>query len=185
VTLRKLVFWSVTAVLLAGILAPFVNAARFKSQIRAALERSLGRKVEILGDVHFTLFSGPGFTLGNVLIADDSRFGLEPMAHVMELSAVVEASSLWTGRLGFSRLRLDEPSLNVVRDAAGRWNIQPLVQRAMAAPAPARGAPFPDISVRGGRINFKIADTKSVFFGEPGTSPPAPPTLRWHGSGAR
>jgi len=57
----------VLAIVAAGIAAPFIQADRYGRQIRDALQRGLNRKVEI-GPAHFNLFTGPGFTVENVVI---------------------------------------------------------------------------------------------------------------------
>jgi AsmA family len=145
-----------------GLAAPRVSANRFRPRIQAALEAALNRPVQ-LGAVHLNLFSGPGFTVDDVQIDDDPTAGIEPFVHVESLQARIRWASLFSGNLAFSSLRLDTPSVNVVKMPAGPWNIQPLLDRHAAAGAAHHGA-VPDIQIRGGRINFKFGDTKSVFY---------------------
>ncbi len=64
-----------------GLAAPSVSANRFRPRIQAALEAALNRPVH-LGAVHLNLFTGPGFTVDDVLIDDDPAAGIEPFAHV-------------------------------------------------------------------------------------------------------
>jgi hypothetical protein len=146
----------------AGLAAPKVSANRFRPRIQAALEAALNRHVEV-GAVHLNLFTGPGFSVDNVVIDDDPAAGLEPFAHVDQMQARVRWTSLFSGNLSFSSLRLDNPSVNVEKMASGPWNIQPLLDRHSQTGAPHRHA-VPDIQIRGGRINFKFGDTKSVFY---------------------
>jgi hypothetical protein len=151
-----------------GLAAPRVSANRFRPRIQAALEAALNRPVH-LGAVHLNLFTGPGFTVDDVLIDDDPAAGIEPFVHVESLQARIRWSSLFFGNLAFSSLRLaagqrgDTPSVNVVKLPSGPWNIQPLLDRQARPGAAHRGA-VPDIQIRGGRINFKFGDTKSVFY---------------------
>jgi hypothetical protein len=149
-------------VLLAGFAAPYVDAGAFRTRVQAALESSLGRPVHI-GDVHYSLFNGPGFQVDDVLIDDEPRAGIEPFAHVASLKARIRLASLFGGRLAFSTLRLDEPTVNLVRPDSDSWNIQPFVARMIARPSASQES-FPDIEVRSGRLNFKFGDTKSVFY---------------------
>ena len=79
------------------------------------------------------------------------------------MQARIRWTSLFAGNLAFSSLRLDAPSVNVVRMPSGPWNIQPLLDHRPQASAPHRHA-VPDIQIRGGRIDFKFGDTKSVFY---------------------
>jgi AsmA protein len=156
------------SVVVFGLAAPFLNADRFRPRIQAALEAALNRPVH-LGAVHLNLFTGPGFTVDDVLIDDDPAAGIEPFAHVESMQARIRWTSLFAGNLAFSSLRLsagqrgDTPSVNVVKMASGPWNIQPLLDHRAQSSAPHRRA-IPDIQIRGGRIDFKFGDTKSVFY---------------------
>jgi hypothetical protein len=140
----------------AGLVAPYLSANRFGDRIRQALELSLHRRVEIQS-AGFNLFRGPGFTLQRVVIYDDPAAGAEPLAYVNAIEARVSLASLLGGPLEFSALRLEEPSVNVVKSAAGPWNFQQLLN-------PATAARLPAISVRNGRLNFKLGGVKSVFY---------------------
>jgi uncharacterized protein involved in outer membrane biogenesis len=91
-------------VVLAGFAAPFVDAGAFRTRIQAALESSLGRPVHF-GDVHYSLFTGPGFQVEDVLIDDEPQAGIEPFVHVASLKARIRLASLFGGRLAFSTLR--------------------------------------------------------------------------------
>jgi hypothetical protein len=159
----RLTLGACMVILIAGCVAPFVRADGFKQQIRQGLQRALGRHVEIQGDVRLNLFTGPGFTAEQVIIADDPSAGFEPLARVTQLDLRVNPSFLWTGRLDFSRVRLVEPSVNVVKPDSGPWNLVALLQRKPGAPG--RQAPrLPEIEVSAGRLNFKFGNTKSAFY---------------------
>ena len=148
-------------VVAAGFAAPYVDAGAFRTRVQSALESSLGRTVHI-GAVHYSLFTGPGFQVDDVLIDDEPRAGIEPFAHVSSLKARIRLASLFGGKLVFSTLRLDEPTVNLVRPDSDTWNIQPFVAQMIAGHRD--GGEFPDIEVRSGRLNFKFGDTKSVFY---------------------
>ena len=130
--MRRALLALVALVLAAGVAAPFFRGDRFAGRIRDALEEGLGRRVEI-GEVRFNLFTGPGFTLANVVIHEDPAIGIEPLAYVTEMDARVGLWSLVTGRLEFSTLRLIEPSVNLAKPETGSWNLQPLLARAAAS----------------------------------------------------
>jgi len=149
-------------VLVAGFAAPYVDAGAFRGRVQAALESALGRHVQ-MGDVHYSLFNGPGFEVENVLIADEPQAGIEPFAAVGSLQARIRLASLFGGKLAFSTLRLEDPTVNLVRPGGDTWNIQPFIARMIATHGGA-GGDFPDIEVRSGRLNFKFGDTKSVFY---------------------
>ena len=149
------------AVLIAGLVAPLVDADRFGARVKSSLQAALGREVEI-GKVHLDVFNGPGFSVDNVVVHDDPAAGIEPLAYVESLEAVVSLKSFYTRRLEFSSLRLVNASVNLVRPERGHWNFLYLLSRtAGAASARVR---LPEIQVRSSRINFKLGDTKSIFY---------------------
>lgn len=160
--LRRSLLIALVLVIAFGVAAPFLRADRFRPRIQAALEAALNRPVH-LGAVHLNLFTGPGFTVDDVLIDDDPAAGIEPFAHVESMQARIRWTSLFAGSLAFSSLRLDTPSVNVVRMPSGPWNIQPLLDHRPHSSATRHHA-IPDIQIRGGRIDFKFGDTKSVFY---------------------
>ena len=147
------------AFVMAGVAAPFLSADSYGERIGKALEASLGRKIKI-GTVHFDLFGGPGFTLGDVEISDDPAFGIEPIAQFPQAGSIdvrLQLKSLWTGKLQVASLRLNEPIVNLVKGNSGQWNFEPLL-------SPRVVASLPRLEVREGRINFKFGDTKSIFY---------------------
>ena len=158
--LRRSVLLILCIVLVAGAIAPRLSTDSIRPRIQSALEAALNRPVEI-GAVHLNLFRGPGFTVERVVIADDPSAGIEPFAYVESMRARVRLTSLLAGKLAFSSLYLDTPSVNLVRTAAGGWNVQALLDRPIVA-QPVASA-IPDIQISGGRLNFKFGDTKSVF----------------------
>ncbi len=154
--LRRSILLAAAAFLVAGLAAPYLSADFIGDRIRLALERSLHRRVEIEA-ARFNLFRGPGFSLLQVVIHDDPSAGREPLAFVSAVEARISLLGLLRGRLEFSALRLEQPSVNLVKAANGPWNFQTLF-------TPGGSNPIPAISVRQGRLNFKIGGAKSVFY---------------------
>ncbi len=161
----RIVRWVVLVlitVLAVGVAVPYIDANGYRTRIQNALERALHRKVSV-GKVRFNLLTGPGFTVEDVTIADDPSIGIEPMAYVESLSARVRLTTLWTRRLSFSNLRLDNPTVNLAKSESGVWNFQLLGGQKGVAPASA-AQQFPSIQVRSGRINFKFGNYKTIFY---------------------
>ncbi len=157
--MKRLVWIALVLVILIGVGAPYLNADFFRPAIQRALERGLGRRVEI-GSVYFNILTGPGFTLEDVTIHEDARAGIEPFAYVPQADARVRLLSLLSRHLDFSSLRLGrETVVNLVKTGSGKWNFQYLLSS-----APAISGKMPEIKMRGGRVNFKFDDTKSVFY---------------------
>jgi hypothetical protein len=145
-----------------GAIAPFITARRFSGAIRDGLERSLGRKV-VFDSAHFDLFSGPGFSLEGVTISEDARYGIEPFAYVPTLQARLRIDKLLAGKIQFSSLRLVNPSLNLVKNGDGEWNVVTLMRRV----SPTQKTPlnlFPFIEVSQGRVDFKIGARKTTLY---------------------
>src|SRR5215471_5825224 len=154
----KRIVWAllILAVIVAGL--PYLPASLFQPAIARALERSLGRRVEV-GAVHLSLFGMPGFSIDEVTIHEDPHAGIEPFAYVGSLGADVNLFALLRRKLEFSTIRLGEASINLVKPDSGPWNFQYLLN----SPAAASGA-IPSIKMRSGRVNFKFGDMKSVFY---------------------
>ena len=111
----------------------------------------------------------PHLTLQNVVVSEDSAFGNEPIIRANVVEANLRLSSLWRS-MEFSRVRFVEPSVNLVRNAEGRWNLEGvLVHAAQVNTAPTAqqhrsDAPrFPYIEATGGRVNIKVGDEKKPF----------------------
>ena len=139
-----------------------INAARFSGRIREALESSLGRKVSFQ-KAYFNVFSGPGFSLEDVTIAEDPEYGIEPFAFVPMVHARLRLDKLLVGEIRFASLRLEGPSLNLVKRDDGTWNVVDLMQRVSAT----RGLPlnlFPALEVADGRIDFKLGLRKTTLY---------------------
>src|SRR6202051_2397169 len=147
--LRRALWIGLAVVVAVGVLAPYMDADRLRARIRAALEAEVKRPVEI-GPVHLNLFTGPGFTVQDVVIGDDPAAGIEPFAHVETMQARVRWLSLLRGKLAFSSLRMDSPSVNLVKQPVGPWNIQQLLDHASGINAGHR-RDIPDIQIRDGR----------------------------------
>lgn len=155
---------------LIALIAPsFLNLNRFRDRLADSLSATLGREVTV-ENVGLRLLPRPGFTISGLSIADDPSFGSEPMIRSNAVMASLRLSSIWRGRLEIASLNLSSPSLNLVRDRSGRWNVEALLERAAHIPsAPtaksrAEARPrFPYIEAEDGRINLKFEQEKKVY----------------------
>lgn len=161
-TIRRILRFTLLGLVVFGLIAPFLPADWLRPRIEAALEAALSRPVHVSA-VRLNLFTGPGFTVKDVLIDDVPAAGIEPFAHVESIQARVSLFGLLAGRLEFSSLRLSSPSVNLVKVESGPWNIEPLLDRVSQGASGRRHA-VPDIQIRDGRLNFKFGDNKSVFY---------------------
>jgi hypothetical protein len=145
------------------------GANRMRTRIVNSISLALGRPVDVAA-VHLRLLPHPGFDLENFVIHDDPAFSAEPMLRAQEVTAALRITSLLRGRLEISRLNLIEPSLNLVRNAEGHWNLENLVERteriavAPTSKAKTENRPgFPYIEADRGRINFKLGPEKKPY----------------------
>lgn len=155
------VYLVLLALLLLALLPPLVNVNRFQRRIATSIGESLGRPVH-LDSVSLTVLPLPGFTLVNLVVAEDPGFGSEPVIRANEVQATLRLQSLWGRRVEFSTITFKEPSVNLVHRADGKWNLEGIllqasrIQAAPTAQAKAGPAPrFPYIEATGARVNLK------------------------------
>jgi hypothetical protein len=159
----------VLLLLLAILLPPYLNISRYQRSIAGTISRSLGRPVHLSG-VQLRLLPMPGIEINDFEVEEDPDFGAEPVLHASSVVATLRLSSLWRGRLEVSRISLDEASLNLVRNAQGRWNIGSVLGQASrisnaptAQRRPGSSPRFPYIEATNARINFKDGLEKKPF----------------------
>jgi hypothetical protein len=159
---------AVAAVLLVLFLfRPGVRHLRYR--IAGSIGSALGRRVE-LDDVRLRLLPRPGFDLEGLVIYDDPAFSAEPMIRAQEVSAAIRLRSLFRGRIEIATLSATEPSINLVRNDLGRWNLASLIERNAQIPVAPTGKPayeprpaFPYLEADHARINFKIGQIKKSY----------------------
>lgn len=162
--------WAAAGILILLLLYLFrPGASPLKSRIIASISSGVGRPVDI-GYVRIRLLPRPGFDLENLVVYDDAAFGSEPMLRASEVAASLRLMSLFRGRIEIGRLDLTEPSLNLVRDENGHWNVETVLERSARIPlAPtgkAKSEPrsgFPYIDATSGRINFMVGREKKAY----------------------
>ena len=120
--------------------------------------------------MNLRLLPQPGFDLEGFVMRDDPAFGAEPMIRSQDVTAVLRVIPLLRGTIEIARLNLAEPSLNLVRNEAGHWNLEGLLQRAAETPVAPTGkaksearSAFPYIEASDARINFKFQHEKLPY----------------------
>ena len=176
---RKWLRWAAILALVwialsAGI-SSVLRTRKARRYLTAHLEASFGRPVEV-DRFTFSLLDGPRLSAERVTVAEDPRFGQEYFLRAGRLTASPRWLALLAGRFEFGRLSLEQPSLNLVRDASGRWNIESWLPPAApstrgqesAGESATKSGVAPTarlyrIDIDGGRIDFKQGDDKSPF----------------------
>ncbi len=162
--------------LLVLVVPPLISVSHYKSQITRLMAQSLGRPVR-LSSVEVRLLPWPGFVLTDLSVAEDPAYGVEPVLHANKVRASLRLLALWRGRLEIDKISLDEASLNLVRAAPGRWNLDPIFRTAAGETGSAmnlsggstgdansrRAMRLPSLEATGSRINFKNGAEKLPF----------------------
>jgi AsmA protein len=173
--LRRRIILSAAAIVLVLLLVltpPLINVSRLRHRISTSMSLSLGRPVHLDG-VSLQVLPIPGLVLQNLVVSEDPAFGSEPAIRANKVLLTLRPSSLWRRQIEISSIRfeVDEngsgPSLNLVRNAAGHWNLESLlthaagVQTAPTEQSKAGPAPrFPYIEATNGRLNIKLGNVK-------------------------
>jgi hypothetical protein len=149
-----------------------IRHSSLQRKITARLESAFGRPVEV-GRYDFSLWGWPTLEARSVNVGEDPRFGHEYFLRAESLTMRLRWRSLLRGRLEFGTFSLGRPSLNLVRDSNGDWNLAEWLPRPSAPTGAAQpvGPPLPPssplrftrIEVDSGRINFKRGDEKLPF----------------------
>jgi hypothetical protein len=154
---------------------PLINGERYRRRIATSMSEALGRPVHI-DKVSFHLLPAPGITLGGLVVEENPAFGNEPVIRANVVEASLRLSSLWRRRFEVSSVKFETDengsgaSLNIVRNAQGRWNLQDILVQAShvnAAPTgqrkPGDTPRFPYIEAVGARVNLKLDNEKMPF----------------------
>jgi len=170
--LRRIFIFAIALFVASFGLSRALRTSAARRYLTSHLEASFGRPVEV-GRFDFNLLDGARLEANSITISEDPRFGHEYFLRADTLRAGLRWRALLSGRFEFGTLSLSRPSLNLVRDSQGRWNIERWLPPASpssslsgfvgppAAPRSVSTARLYRIVVDGGRINFKQGDDKS------------------------
>ena len=146
---------------------------RVHSYLVAHLERAFGRQVEV-ASFDARILPSPQLDANGVTVGEDPSFGHEYFLRAERLSAGLRWTGLVRGHFEFGTIALNKPSLILVRNSEGRWNLErwlpPAKADALRSPR-SYGPPSPiapvnrlqKIDFDEGRINFKTGDDKLPF----------------------
>jgi uncharacterized protein involved in outer membrane biogenesis len=170
----KIALW-VTAILMAAQIAASISVRtpRVHNYFSERLEDAFGRPVQVK---HFNIeiLPSPRIYASGVTVGEDPAFGYEYFLRAEQLTAGLRWSGFLRGRFEFGTLSLAQPSLTLVRNSEGRWNLEdwlPPAKRPGVVSSPIYGpsrAPtianrLEKIEIDDGRINFKKTDIKQPF----------------------
>ncbi|MGA9571017.1 MAG: AsmA-like C-terminal region-containing protein [Candidatus Acidiferrales bacterium] len=142
-----------------------IRHTRLQRRLTARLEAVFGRSVEV-GSYDFSLWGGPTLEAHSVTFGEDPRFGHEYFLRADSLTVRLRWQSFFRGHMELGAIALQSPSLNLVRNSDGDWNVAEWLPKSAPSAAPSAPSPavrFGRIDVSSGRINFKRGDEKLPF----------------------
>ena len=175
--LRK--WWKTGAAVAAAVIAlqlavsSLARTRRMHAYLIAHLERAFGRPVQV-ESFDARIFPSPQLSADGVTVGEDPAFGYEYFLRAEHLSAGLRWIGLLRGHFEFGALSFSRPSLILVRNYQGQWNLERWLPAAKTIPAQNTaiyGPPSPAppvnhlqrIEFDEGRINFKIQEDKLPF----------------------
>jgi hypothetical protein len=171
---RKLALALVALVVVgqAGVSA-VVHTRRVRGYLVARLEQAFGRPVEVT-QLSVGILPRLRFEAEGVSVGEDPAFGYEYFLRAEHLTTSLRWMGLLRGHFEFGTLSLSRPSLILVRNAQGRWNLEqwlPPARGSAATTARVYGPPpsialvnrLKKIEIDEGRVDFKNVADKAPF----------------------
>ena len=164
----------VILLVLAQLGLPFLlRTHRMRTYLLSHLQRSFGRPVEARR-FSMDILPFPRVDVEGVSINENPSFGHEYFLRADRMTANVRWFGLLRGHFDFGTISLSRPSLILVRNEQGRWNLEGWLPPALSKSAatgisygpqsPAdSGNHLQKIEFDEGRINFKTGDEKRPF----------------------
>jgi hypothetical protein len=150
-----------------------LGTKRARQAMILRLERTFGRQVDVR-TFSLALLPLPSLDAEGITVGEDPAFGNEYFLRADRLSARLRLIGLLRGRFEFGTLSLEKPSLILVKNEEGRWNLERWLPPATMDASGKRipyGPPVADvptnrlakIDISEGRLNFKLGDDKKPF----------------------
>src|SRR2546430_11149480 len=127
--MRKIgiVFGILVVVLIIGIaiFAATFDVNRYRGRIQAELEHRLDRKLS-LGQMHLSVLP-PRFQVQNIAISEDPKFpNPKPFVQADQLDVSVKLMPLFSKSIEIDSLKLQRPTVELVKNQLGVWNFSSL-----------------------------------------------------------
>jgi AsmA protein len=148
----------------------FIDAEKFRPMVETQAKAALGRQIT-LGKLDFSLLSG-GVIINDISIADDPAFSRDAFLRAKSLKVGVEIwPMIMSQEAHVTSVVLDEPQINLVRSASGKWNFDSLgatpAQKKASDAAGKKSAPsnfsVQNLRIDHGRVNLVQAGKKRTY----------------------
>ena len=128
------------------VLPLFIDVNSFRPKIESELSNALGRKAAI-GDLSLSILGGQ-VSAANISIADDPAFSNSPFLTAKNVEIDVELLPLiFSKKLNITGITLDAPSISLLSDPNGKWNISSLAGSTPKSETSTSGAPSGSLSI--------------------------------------
>ena len=144
----------VVLLLVAAVVAPsFIDWNAYKPEISAQVEKALGRKLTIDGDIDLSLLPSPALAVAGVRLANIQGARDPDMVRLEELRVKVGLRELLRGRIAVDSVVLRRPviALEVLPDGRASWDFLPAAE----AEQPKETAPA-SVPSSGGGVDFAL-----------------------------
>jgi hypothetical protein len=150
-----------------------VRTHRVHNYLSGRLEIAFGRPVQVKR-FNLEILPSPRIYASGVTIGEDPAFGYEYFLRAEHLTAGLRWSGFFRGHFEFGTLSLGQPSLTLVRNHEGRWNLEDWLppakkstEDASVVYGPSRALTIVNrlekIEFDEGRIDFKSREIKQPF----------------------
>lgn len=143
------------ALVVAAAAGSSVVLKRLAPTMLAGLGDTLGRPVSG-GGASLVIAGGPGVRMDGLTIAEDPQFGSGSFAQVRSAALQIDPGALLRGQVR-GAIHLDQPTVHLLRDAGGRWNVESLSGKGLARAALNEG-----VSVSGEQAKASGARERAV-----------------------
>ncbi|HEY4977663.1 MAG TPA: AsmA family protein [Candidatus Acidoferrum sp.] len=150
-----------------------VRTKRMHGYLVARVEWAFGRPVQVSG-FSAQILPIPRLEMNGVTIGEDPAFGNEYFLRAESMQASLRWMGLLKGKFEFGTMSLTRPSLILVRNKGGRWNLEGWLPRSAGKVGGAGTSIGPQIAASpsnylqkiefdDGRISFKVENEKRPF----------------------
>ncbi|MGE4220652.1 MAG: AsmA family protein [Alphaproteobacteria bacterium] len=162
---------AVVLLVAAAVVAPsFIDWNAYKPEISAQVEKALGRKLAIDGDIDLSLLPSPALAVSGVRLANVQGARNPDMVRLEQLRVKVGLGELLRGRIAVDSVILRRPviALEVLPDGRASWDFLPAAEAdqpketapaAQPAPSSGRGIDFAlrELQIEDGTVIFRDA----------------------------
>ncbi|MGE5326990.1 MAG: AsmA family protein [Deltaproteobacteria bacterium] len=113
----------VLLIAVAALVPLLINIDRYRPEVARRLQEETGKPVEI-GKLTLHVFPTVSVHVDDFSMGNPPGFPQGYFVKAKRISAVVDAGALWDRKVIIKSLQLDDPVLNLLQDARGKWNFE-------------------------------------------------------------